>query len=123
MKSQFSGSKCPQCGEVIKTGIEIEKIDGKWAHAVCDKVKEEKPLPPNGGIPVDSKVNETAEKSEIGSRGTFEADPLQAEIDAITKYAEVCSSIGYPKELWNLSTIWNTVTMQTKSGKVVMTRH
>jgi len=35
-------------------------------------------------------------------------------IDAITVYAEICKSIGYPKELWNLSTVWNTERMKRK---------
>jgi hypothetical protein len=98
-------SKC-ECGKEWGAGAEVgfHKQEGKkdWvcSDSECGKPKQETPKTPEPG----------QEKIDAPVLG----EEFQKEIDAITKYAEVVKSIGYPPEHWNLSTIWNTERMQRK---------
>ena len=56
---------------------------------------------------------EPEEKREEDIKSSKEEIYMDA-VNAITIYASVCKSIEYPKELWNLSTVWNTERMRRK---------
>jgi len=100
-------SKC-DCGESWGKGADVgyHKVEGKhdWVCSNADCPKYE-----SNTVHVKS-----MEEAVPGKTNIVDAEPFQNEIDAITKYAEVCKSIGYPVELWNLSTIWNCERMQRK---------
>jgi len=86
--------------------VGFHKMEGKPDWVCCNEIC---PMLESNTVHVDSVENAVPGKTNI-----VDAEPFQNEIDAITKYAEVAKSIGYPVELWNLSTIWNCERMQRK---------
>jgi len=104
MKSIYDTSTCPECNGKIGKGVEINKNSkGQWSHAACietQTVQKE--------IVSDTKpVIEVVHPDE-------EVDPYKSCIDGCVRAAEFFKSIDYPKELWNLSTIWNTERIKKK---------
>jgi len=104
MKSMYDTSTCVNCNERIDKGVEIEKnADGKWVHSVCPKF-----------------VGELKEKIDSLPPEKLKLEPAPEEdrhkdcILGCVRAAEFFKSIDYPKELWNLSTIWNTERIKKK---------
>ncbi len=106
MKSIDDPSTCTACNQKIDKGVEIEKNDaGKWVHSVCP------------GSTLQSTA-EPAPQEAIISDSPIEivenVDPYKDCILGCVRAAEFFKSIDYPKELWNLSTIWNTERIKKK---------
>jgi len=110
MKSIFGTSTCPSCGQKIAKGVEIEKKDGKWVHSVCDTLAiADKPQTPRPATPQPEQEALDTEWKEMQTE-----DPYKDCILGCVRAAEFFKSIDYPKELWNLSTIWNTERIKKK---------
>jgi len=102
MKSKFDGSKCPECQQKIALNVEITKNSkGQWCHDTCVNGKKE------------TVANlEDKEKAELESKAR--PDKFGAEKEVCIAYAAFCKTIDYPKELWNLSAVWNTERIRRK---------
>ena len=108
MKSIFDGSTCPECNAKIKKNVEIEKNkNGVWSHAAC--------LDDGGLTKGEQKTIESAKvDAPPPEPADMEEDPYKHCILGCVRAAEFFKSIDYPKELWNLSTIWNTERIKKK---------
>jgi len=106
MKSMYDTSTCSNCNEKIEKGVEIEKnAEGKWVHSVCPKFESKK----------DSQTQVTVPpKPQQVLHPDDETDIYKNCIEGCVRAAEFFKSIDYPKELWNLSTIWNTERIKKK---------
>jgi len=112
MKSIYDTSTCVNCSQKIAKGVEIEKnADEKWVHSVC----------PNGSSPAPKQESPQITQSKGRDTEIDDFDDSKESPDlykdcilGCVRAAEFFKSIDYPKELWNLSTIWNTERIKKK---------
>jgi len=106
MKSMYDTSTCSACNQKIAKGVEIERNDtGKWVHSVCPTVPTSN-VNDNNIVNVD-KIEVRASQPQEVLHPDDEADIYKNCIEGCVRAAEFFKSIDYPKEMWNLSTIWN----------------
>jgi len=54
----------------------------------------------------------------LPNESNIESNSFKEAYDAVCKYAEVCKFLGYEKQYWNLSTVWNTERLRNKMKKI-----
>jgi len=103
MKSIYDTSTCPECDAKIKKNVEIEKNkNGVWSHAACLETETTQTQIVSAGPEV--KVVHPDD----------EVDVYKECLEGCVRAAEFFKSIDYPKEMWNLSTIWNCERIKKK---------